>query len=188
MLLAFSPSRRYGAVGHAAVSETGKALAGQARWRAALHWLTALVAVSAMVLLPWTAYLVLTLPASVSARHWPLAWAGLDGAMAVGLAATALLAIHRDRRIALVAVSTATLLLADAWFDVCTAPSGRPLAWALVDMGVEAAEAAACLMLAAAVWRDRPGSSCLKGGHPRRDGAEIQHNGNQPPAQGEGNR
>jgi hypothetical protein len=38
--------------------------------------------------------------------------------MAAGLAATAFLAIRRDRRIALVAVSTATLLLADAWFDV----------------------------------------------------------------------
>jgi hypothetical protein len=109
-----------------------------------------------MVLLPWTAYLALSLPPSISARHWPLVWSGLDGAIAVGLAATALLAIRRDRRIALVAVSTATLLLADAWFDVCTSPPGQSLAWAVLDMAVEVAEAAACLLLAAAVYRQRP--------------------------------
>jgi hypothetical protein len=125
----------------------------------AVRWLTALTAligVSAMVLLPWTVYLASSLPPSITARHWPLVWGGLDGAIAAGLAATALLAIRRDRRIALVAVSTATLLLADAWFDVCTSPSGRALAWAILDMGVEAAEAAACLLLAAAVYRHRP--------------------------------
>jgi hypothetical protein len=98
----------------------------------------------------------MTLPASVSARHWPLAWTGLDVVMAAGLAATAWLAIRRDRRLAFPAVSTATLLLADAWFDVCTAPSGGPLLMAIADMCIEVAEAAGCLALAAAVWRTVP--------------------------------
>lgn len=120
---------------------------------AAVRWLAGLIGVSAMVLLPWTAYLAGTLPPSISVRHWPLVWSGLDGTIAIGLAATALLAIRRDRRIALVAVSTATLLLADAWFDVCTSPPGRSLALAMLDMGVEVAEAAACLLLAAVVFR-----------------------------------
>jgi hypothetical protein len=115
--------------------------------------LVALIAVSAAVLLPWAVYLAVSLPASVSARHWPAAWAGLDVAMAVGLAATAWLAVRRDRRAALAAIATATLLLMDAWFDVCTAPAGGPLAMALSDMCVEVAEAAGCLALAAAVWR-----------------------------------
>jgi hypothetical protein len=121
------------------------------------RWLTRAVAGSALILLPWIAYLAETLPASVGARHWPLAWAGLDGAMAVGLALTAWFAIRRDRRLAFPAASTAALLLADAWFDVCTAPAGRPLVLALIDMCVELAEAAACLALAAAVWRDPAG-------------------------------
>lgn len=122
----------------------------------AFRWLVRLVAVSAVVLVPWAAYLADTLPSSVSARHWPLAWTGLDIAMAAGLGATAWLAIRRDQWLAVPAVSTATLMAADAWFDVCTAPAGRPLALALADMCVELAEAGACLALAFAVWRGTP--------------------------------
>ena len=64
-----------------------------------------LVAVSAMVLIPWAAYLADTHPSSVSARHWPLAWTGLDIAMAAGQGATAWLAIRRDRWLAVPASS-----------------------------------------------------------------------------------
>jgi hypothetical protein len=120
--------------------------------RPAFWWLVGLIAVSAAILLPWAAHLALSLPASVSARHWPVAWTGLDAVMAAGLAATAWLAVRRDRRMVFPAVSTATLLIVDAWFDVCTAAPGGPLAVALADMCVEVAEAAACLVLVAAVW------------------------------------
>jgi hypothetical protein len=119
----------------------------------AFRWLVRLIAVSAAVLLPWAAYLALSLPASVSARHWPMAWTGLDVVIAAGLAATAWLAVRRDRRMAFPAVSTATLLLVDAWFDVCTAPAGSPLVMALADMCVEISVAAGCLALTAAVWQ-----------------------------------
>lgn len=141
------------------------------RVSAAYRWLTGLAAVSAAVLLPWAAYLAATLPSGVSARHWPLAWTGLDVAMAAGLAATAWLAVRRDRRLALPAVSSAALLLADAWFDVCTAPAGSPFAWALVDMCIEIAEAACCVALALAAWREVPfagpaGASSSTGGAP----------------------
>jgi hypothetical protein len=60
----------------------GKAPDGAAR--PALRWLVRLIAVSAVVLVPWAAYLAVSLPASVSARHWPAAWAGLDVMMAAG--------------------------------------------------------------------------------------------------------
>ena len=53
--------------------------------RPAFRWLIRLVAVSSAVLFPWAAYLADTHPSSVSARHWPLAWTGLDIAMAAGL-------------------------------------------------------------------------------------------------------
>jgi hypothetical protein len=130
--------------------------------RPAFRWLVRAVAVSAAVLVPWAAYLAVSLPASVSARHWPAAWVGLDVVMAAGLAATAWLAVRRDRRMTFPAVSTATLFLVDAWLDVCTAPAGRPLAMALGDMCVEVAEAAGCLALTVAVWRT---SAC--GAEPR---------------------
>jgi hypothetical protein len=110
--------------------------------RPAFLWLVRLIAASAAVLVPWAAYLAVSLPASVSARHWPAAWAGLDVMMSAGLAATAWLAVRRDRRMAFPAAATAALLLADAWFDVCTAPAGGPLLMALADMSVEVVEAA----------------------------------------------
>lgn len=44
-------------------------------------------------------------------------------------------------------------MAADAWFDVCTAAAGRPLAPSLADTCVELAEAAACLELAYVIWR-----------------------------------
>jgi phosphoglycerol transferase MdoB-like AlkP superfamily enzyme len=127
------------------------------------RWLVRLIAVSAAVLIPWAAYLALSLPASVSARHWPAAWTGLDVMMAAGLAVTAWLAVRRDRRMVFPAVATATLLLVDAWFDVCTAPAGSPLVMALADMCVEIAEAAGCLALTVAVWRTAPGEPVSPG-------------------------
>jgi hypothetical protein len=125
--------------------------------RSVVPGMAAFITGSAVILLPWIAYLAMTLPPSVSARHWSLAWTGLDAAMAIGLAATGVLAIRRDRRVAFAAASTATMLLADAWFDVCTSPGGRPLAFALTDMCIEAGEAAACVILAWAVWQDESG-------------------------------
>lgn len=121
--------------------------------RPVCRWLIRLIAVSSLVVLPWAAYLAESLPSSVSARHWPLAWTGLDIALAAGLAVTAWLALRRDRIVAFPAVSTATLLIADAWFDVCTAPAGSPVFWALADAGIEVGEAAGCLALAIAIWR-----------------------------------
>jgi hypothetical protein len=128
----------------------GSRRAGQPAWR----WAAALVTLSAVILLPWIAYLAVSLPSSVSARHWSLAWVGLDTVMAIGLAVTGWLAFRRDRRAAFCAASTATVLVLDAWFDVCTSPGGGPFVLALVDMCVELAEAAACLMLARSVWHD----------------------------------
>jgi hypothetical protein len=119
-----------------------------------LGWAAALIAVSAALLVPWMAHLAATLPGTVSARHWPMAWAGLDGAEAVVLGTTAWLAIRRDRRLPSVAAAAATLLLADAWFDVTTAPPGGSTAFALLDMVIEIGVAATCLLLARLARRD----------------------------------
>ena len=75
-------------------------------------------------LLPWSGWLAATLPATAQARHWWLAWAGLDAAEALAALATAVLLRRGDPRAALTAVAGGTLLLTDAWFDVCTAPPG----------------------------------------------------------------
>ncbi len=122
--------------------------AGRAlRRRRLLPWAVAVVAVSGVVLLPWSAYLALTLPPAITARHWPLVWAGLDGAIAVGLGSCAWFAARRDRRVVPASAATAAVMAADAWFDVCTSPPGQPLALALADLVVEATVAAVCLSL-----------------------------------------
>jgi hypothetical protein len=92
--------------------------------RPAFWWLVRLVAVSAMVLIPWAAYLANTLPSCVSAPHWPMAWTGLDIATAAGLGATAWLAIQHDRWLAVPAVSTCSASTSwDTWNSTAAAPS-----------------------------------------------------------------
>ena len=60
--------------------------------------------------------------------------------------------------VALAAASAAALLLARAWLGVRTTAAGRPLALTLAGTCIEACEAACCLLLAWAVWRDRQGT------------------------------
>ncbi len=76
-----------------------------------------------MALIPWLIALAAELPATATARHWGAAWAGLDAMEAIGLLATGVLLARRDERATLAAMATATLLIADAWLDVMTAPA-----------------------------------------------------------------
>jgi hypothetical protein len=97
-------------------------------------------------LLPWSAVLAVTLPATAQAQHWAAAWAGLDVAEAAAALATAVLLSRGDRRASLPAAAAGTLLLIDAWFDVCTSAPGAGHAMALAEAGcVE-------LPLALAAW------------------------------------
>ncbi|HEY3466601.1 MAG TPA: hypothetical protein VGL47_15815 [Amycolatopsis sp.] len=97
-------------------------------------------------LLPWIAVLGMTLPDVVAAQHWRLAWTGFDAAEALGLLATAWLLGRDDPRTPLIATATATLLLADAWFDVVTA--GDDVVFSLLMAALEVPLAAACLAVA----------------------------------------
>jgi hypothetical protein len=97
-------------------------------------------------LLPWSVVLAVTLPATAQAQHWALAWAGLDVAEAAAALLTAVLLTRGDRRASLPAAAAGTLLLIDAWFDVCTSAPGAGQAMALAEAGC------AELPLAAAAW------------------------------------
>lgn len=79
--------------------------------------------VACIVLCGWIIVLGLRLPKRYNVAHWNLAWIGFDLALLAGLAATAWAAWRRRIVIILFATFTATLLLADAWFDVTTARS-----------------------------------------------------------------
>jgi hypothetical protein len=97
-------------------------------------------------LLPWSALLAVTLPATAQAQHWALAWTGLDVAEAAAALVTAVLLTRGDRRASLAAAAAGTLLLIDAWFDVCTSAPGAGHAMALAEAGC------AELPLAVAAW------------------------------------
>jgi hypothetical protein len=101
-------------------------------------------------LLPWCALLGVTLPATIRVQHWALAWVGLDAAEGVAALATAVLLARADVRAALTAVAGGALLLADAWFDVCTSAPGLDHAVAATEaIFVELPLAAAAFWLAA---------------------------------------
>jgi phosphoribosylamine---glycine ligase len=82
------------------------------------------LAVAGIGLLPWMAYLAVSLPARPLAWHWRAAWVGLDAMEAAGLFSTGRWLLRGDGRYRLSAMATAALLLTDAWFDVTTAPPG----------------------------------------------------------------
>jgi phosphoribosylamine---glycine ligase len=127
--------------------------AGQVRAR---RWLGLGFTAAGVALLPWLVYLAVSLPASARAWHWPAAWAGLDAMEAAGLLATGFLLLRRDVRWRLAALPTAGLLLADAWFDVTTAPPGTgELVSLAMALAVELPVAALCMAVGVAGLRTR---------------------------------
>ena len=105
-------------------------------------------------LLPWCAVLGTTLPASAHVPNWSLAWVGLDLAEAVAALLTAVLLTRGSPRAGLPATAGAALLLADAWFDVCTSSSGLDRLLAVGEaVLVELPLAAAAIWLAVALTR-----------------------------------
>lgn len=88
---------------------------------ASLHvpaWVPKVYPVLAIVLLPWTIYLGLSLPEHHLSAHWDVSWVGLDIGLILGLSATGLLAYLHSVWVTITATTTGSLLLVDAWFDV----------------------------------------------------------------------
>jgi hypothetical protein len=122
--------------------------------------------IACLVLCGWIIVLGLTLPRRYDAAHWNLAWVGFDVALLVGLAATAWAAWRRRVVIVLFGTITATLMLADAWFDVTTARSSDLWVSATQAVLVEIPFAAFLLYVVVriannsrdVIWSDRVGA------------------------------
>jgi hypothetical protein len=77
-------------------------------------------------LIPWIAYLSLTLPDKYVAYNWTASWVGFDILLLGFMAVTAVLGLLRRQLLVLTAFTTGILLICDAWFDVMTAaPADR---------------------------------------------------------------
>ena len=93
------------------------------------RWLTTPFLAVALVLLPWSLWLLVTLPRRTAAYHWGVAWAGFDLILSIALAGTAFALWRGSSWLMTFAGAAAALLICDAWFDVLTSsPAGRPLA------------------------------------------------------------
>lgn len=94
------------------------------RWlrRTREAWVALMVA-SAVVLVPWSVYLAVTLPRAYVAHNWDLTWTGFDVLLLTLMLATAVFGWLRRQLLVPTAFATGVLILCDAWFDVLTAGS-----------------------------------------------------------------
>jgi hypothetical protein len=104
-------------------------------------------ALFSVALVPWIAYLAITLPSRQISPHYDVAWAGFDALECIALAATAYFAARRSLYLSTAATATAALLIVDAWFDCMTAPPSQVLGSILSCILVELPLAAVCLWL-----------------------------------------
>lgn len=108
----------------------------------------------ALVLVPWTAFLFLTLPRVYSANHWGFAWGGFDIGLGLALTLTALAVVRRSPFGEISATVTGTLLVCDAWFDVLTSRGTSDVAQAVASaVLIELPLAGLCFWIARNVAR-----------------------------------
>lgn len=112
-----------------------------------VRWAGPVFALFALLLLPWIAYIAISLPARQLSPNFDIAWSGFDVLLAAGLASTAYFALRRSRYLSTAAAATATLLLVDAWFDCMTTPGDAWVQSITLCFVVELPLAAVCLWL-----------------------------------------
>lgn len=96
-----------------------------------VRWAGPAFALFALVLIPWTIYLGLSLPARQDLARYDSTWVGFNVLLLAALVATSWLAYRRSRYLPVAAAASAALLVADAWFDIMMSPAGVDLAEAI---------------------------------------------------------
>jgi hypothetical protein len=120
-----------------------------------------ILAVAAVLLIPWTAWLAIRLPSRHVSSHWDVAWVGFDVALTALIAATGIALWKRPQLAPFTATAAATLLLMDAWFDIFTARNGTELDWAILAAALgELPLAVLCFWLVHR-WARRRGGEAL---------------------------
>ena len=128
------------------------------------RWITSLLALAALALIPWTLWLTVSLPSKHVSRHYDLAWVGFDVALLTMFALTARAAYRRSHLLVPFASATAAMLVCDAWFDIVTAGPGSERVEALVQAVLgELPLAALCGFIAYDVERAHASVARLRG-------------------------
>jgi hypothetical protein len=116
-----------------------------------LAWVYLIVAVGLIV---WTVFLALSLPKENLEHHYRLTWTGFDLILVLAIYLTAHRAFRLDARVVYPATVVATLLVADAWFDITTSTTATQATQALIlALVVELPAAAFSLYVAHRVGR-----------------------------------
>jgi ABC-type proline/glycine betaine transport system permease subunit len=123
------------------------------RTRPVPRWVAPVFAVLGAATIPWTVHLAMSLPPQARTHHYRVSWVGFDILLIVALLATAYFSWRGWRHVGVVAASTATLLVVDAWFDVTTSRPADVSAAILSAVLVELPLAVVCGWIAAHVDR-----------------------------------
>jgi hypothetical protein len=99
-------------------------------------WVTTILVVVAIGLVPWILYLTFTLPSRHVTFHYDLAWVGFDVGLSASFAATAWATVRGSQWLVPLAAVTGTMLCCDAWFDVVTSQPGTELWEAVAEAAV----------------------------------------------------
>lgn len=121
---------------------------GRGRWLVP-PWIAPAFLLCALVLVPWTGFLFVSLKPHYVANHWSTAWGGFDVGLGIALASTAVTVARRSPYAEVTATVTGTLLCCDAWFDVLTSRGGSDVAQAIASaLLIELPLAALCFWMA----------------------------------------
>jgi hypothetical protein len=112
-----------------------------------VRWAGPAFVLFSVVLIPWTIYLGLSLPARQLSPHYNIAWVGFDVLLLITLGATGYFALRHSRYLAVTAAAAAALLVVDAWFDIMTSPRSQILQAVVLAVLVELPLAAVCTWL-----------------------------------------
>lgn len=112
------------------------------------RWVIWLFGAVIVFLIPWTAYLTLTLPARHVSYRYDLTWVGFDVGLTAAFVATTWAAVRGSKWLVPFAAVTGTMLVCDAWFDVVTSQGGGEM-WEAVGEAVagELPLAALCALI-----------------------------------------
>ncbi|GAB2565455.1 hypothetical protein [Nocardia heshunensis] len=117
--------------------------------RALRRTLLTVVTGSLVFLVPWIAYLSVSLPSRREVNQWDIAWVGFDFALVGAIGMTAWYAWRRRQIFIPWAMITGTLLVCDAWFDIVLDWNTPELWFSVLSAGVGELPLAAALFFAA---------------------------------------
>jgi hypothetical protein len=123
-----------------------------------------------IAMIPWLAYLSMTLPENYVAHNWPATWLGFDALLVGFMVATAVFGYLRRQVLLLAAFTSGVLLICDAWFDLMTAGPNDIRLSVITALGIELPLAIFLITGALRImrltmmrlWRLDPGMSLLQ--------------------------